>query len=151
MPASETGLRATGRGPAAVWNSTAWAGLIPNEMAQVKPNHYAAVLDTILNGMSKHPIEMNALDRRLGDEHRAGSEWVEGGELYALFEIVRITPRPVRVPWLEANALRCRGNPDPWCGMPDYDVLVQIVPDPSRAGVRDPVQGAANELGSEEA
>jgi len=44
-------------------------------------------------------------------------------------KVARIKPRNVQMYWPEANAVIRRGVVDPQCGMPDYNALVELVPE----------------------
>jgi predicted molibdopterin-dependent oxidoreductase YjgC len=53
----------------------------------------------------------------------------EAGELRGKIKVMPIRPRNVQVHWPEANVLIKRGRRDPRSGVPDYNALVQMVPD----------------------
>jgi molybdopterin-dependent oxidoreductase alpha subunit len=67
-----------------------------------------------------------ALGVREGEPVRISSE---AGEMRCRVKVVPIRPRNVQVHWPEGNVLIRRGVSDPACGIPDYNAVVQIVPE----------------------
>ena len=53
----------------------------------------------------------------------------EAGEFRGKIKVMPIRPRNVQVHWPEGNVLIKRGRRDPRSGVPDYNALVQLVPD----------------------
>ncbi len=81
-----------------------------------------------LNGARRDDVLMNEEDaRRLG---LADGDTVlvrnEIGELHGRCRIAPIAPGNAQVHWPEGNALIKRGVCDPECGIPDYNVTVEI-------------------------
>lgn len=60
----------------------------------------------------------------------------ELGSLRGHCKVVPLRPGNVQMYWPEANVLIRRGVTDPSCEMPDYNALVQIVPDGAPGGSR---------------
>jgi molybdopterin-dependent oxidoreductase alpha subunit len=86
-----------------------------------------------LVGATRSSVLMSREDaQRLGiDEGSPVLLRSDVGELRAVCKIANIRPRNVQVYWPECNVLLRRGATDPVCGIPDYNTLVQIVPERS--------------------
>lgn len=84
-----------------------------------------------LTGTRRNHVLMNVQDiqslgLKNGDKVMVRSQV---GEFYGQVKAMPIKPRNVQIHWPESNVLIKRGEYDPLCGIPNYNAVVQILPD----------------------